>query len=558
MNEQNESRFYRDLLRAYFDSANDAIFVLCDEMKFLACNRIMQEWIGRGEDELTRHNARIPITQLLSDPGSAEVFRAHFPAALAGEHPRFELLLTAPGTSDRWVEMNLNRVAVEAGDMVMAVARDITERRIQEQRVRYNATHDALTGLPNRSYFIDGLTRAMKSSAQGALLVFDLNRLRDVNERLGHTVGDMLLRTAAERLMAVAADSPHARVGSNEFTLWLPVATEEMALAFADRLRRRMVEPVGGQWGGYQIEVATGIALYPQHAQNADLLLRSAEIAMYKAKSSRIPAALFDPDESRRNVRRLRLANDLKHAIEAGEIDVHYQPMVALREPLRFRVEALARWRHPEFGHVPPDEFIPLSEHTGSIHSLTQFVLARAMADCAPLVGSGQIVSISVNLSPVCLVESALPEMVSGLKTEYGLPARSLVFEITETAIMADPQRSRVTLEALHRQGVDLAVDDFGTGHASFAKLRQFPVSEVKIDRSFVVNMQGDPGDAAIVRAALQLASTFGCRAVAEGIETIEVRDLLVEYGCDYGQGFFIARPMPFAGLMAWLRDHKP
>jgi diguanylate cyclase (GGDEF)-like protein len=456
----------------------------------------------------------------------------------------------------RWVEMSLNKVAIEAGDMVIAVARDVTERKRNEERVRYHATHDALTTLSNRRAFQEQLAaRLAGADRRGALLVFDIDRFREMNESLGHATGDDVLRATATRLTALvaAAGGPApARVGSNEFALWLPGAGPAEAQAFTAQLQARLAEPLGGVLGHLGVDVSAGVALHPEHAADAEALLRCAEVAMYHARSRRLRTVLYDPREDR-PAGRLRLIGNLRHAIEHRQVTARYQPIVHLAEPRRVRVEALACWQDAEHGNVLPAEFVALAEHTGMIRALTQCVAERALAECAPLIRAGAIESVSINLSALSLTDPAMPQQWHDWLRAYDLPPSAVTLEVTESAIMEDPAGAGRMLSGLRALGIRIAIDDFGTGHSSLAKLRQLPVAELKIDRAFVRELHRNEGDAAIVRAAIQLAHAFGCQVVAEGVEDHASLNMLRELGCDFGQGYAISRPMAHAELTGWL-----
>ncbi|WP_297528162.1 putative bifunctional diguanylate cyclase/phosphodiesterase [Thiohalobacter sp.] len=546
-----DSDFYAELLRAYLDSANDAIFVLCDELKFLACNRLMQQWLGRDEAELTRHNRRRPITELLGDRQAAELFRSAVKAVFASGAPRrFECRIRPHRGGERWVEFNVTRVDVESGDMVMVVARDVSERRAHLARIEQQATHDALTGLPNRVYLNRYLTRQAESPH--ALLVIDLDRFKEINAAYGHAAGDELLRILTTRLeAAVDAAGWTARVGGDEFVVVLPGQTPEQAWVTADRLRHVLAEPAQiGIWR-VRVEVTLGLACSPQHGSLRQLLVR-AESALYHARGEHAPAAMYEGAWHRDAVRQVKLLTALHEGLAAGEIEPFYQPILPMREAAAPRVEALARWRHPSRGLVSPEAFIGLAEQSGLIWPLTRRVLECALSQCAPLLRDGRIASLSLNLSPRCLIET-LPESLDAALTLHGLPPSALILELTESAAMAHSPREARVLDTLAQMGVRLAIDDFGTGHSSLIKLKQLPLSELKIDRSFVHDCTRNPEDAVIVETSVRLAHSLALDVVAEGIEDADTWACLRELGCDFGQGFLMAEPMPLAALEDWL-----
>jgi EAL domain-containing protein (putative c-di-GMP-specific phosphodiesterase class I) len=302
-----------------------------------------------------------------------------------------------------------------------------------------------------------------------------------------------------------------------------------------------------------EVGASIGVALAPVHGNDAATLLQRADVAMYSAKEARSGFEVYDPDRDEYSPRRLMLAAELRHAIERGQLSIHYQPKADLRTNGITGVEALLRWHHPDYGFVPPDEFIPLAEHTGLIRPLTRWVLAASIAQCGTWQRRGLHLNVAVNLSVRALLDVGLPEEVEGLLREAAVPPTALTLEITESSIMADPARSIGVLNRLADLGIMLSIDDFGTGYSSLSYLKKLPVGEVKVDRSFVMNMSADPDDAVIVRSTIDLAGNLGLRVVAEGVEDQATWDQLTLLGCDAAQGYFLGRPMPVLQLDRWL-----
>jgi diguanylate cyclase (GGDEF)-like protein len=424
----------------------------------------------------------------------------------------------------------------------------------------YQASHDALTGLPNRTLFTECTTRALGDAARDeaglAVLLLDLDRFKEVNDTLGHQYGDELLRQVAARTTgALRAGDVIARLSGDEFAVLLPGASEADAAALAARLQGELHRSFALDDVGVDVEVSIGIAVAPQHATDTDALLRCADIAMYAAKDSKTGATLYRPNMHIEDGNRLLLLGDLRRALDVtDQLTLHYQPKIRLGDGRPSGAEALVRWTHPERGPIPPAEFIPVAETTGLITRLTLYVLRLAVAQARAWLDDGLVVPIAVNLSPRCLLDPDLVGHVTRLLEEHDLPADLLRLEVTETAVMANPALATEILIALHRLGVRLSIDDYGTGYSSMAYLKSLPVDELKVDRTFVMHMDDDPDDVVLVRGAIELGHNLGMSVVAEGVEGAAHVAALQELGCDVAQGYHFARPMPAADLTAWFR----
>src|SRR3954447_7036491 len=419
-------------------------------------------------------------------------------------------------------------------------------------RNRYQATHDALTGLANRVQLRDRMERALAASAAGgdpvAVLLIDLDRFKEINDSLGHSYGDALLRQVGPRLRSILREQDTvARLGGDEFAVLLPaVDGAAEARTVAERLREALHRRFDVEGVALDVEVSVGIAISPMHGADAEELLRNADIAMYVAKDVKAGAVVFEPAEHVTAPSRLNVLGDLRRALDTdGELLLHYQPKFTLDGGQIEGLEALLRWRHPERGMVPPAGFIPVAEGTGIILRLTERVLGLALAQLRRWMDAGHPVPVAVNLSTRCLMDAGLPEMVATLLAQHGVPARLLRLEVTESAVMGDATRCLDVLQRLHDLGVRLSIDDFGTGYSSMAYLWQLPVDELKIDRSFVMGMTGTSQDAVLVRTAIDLGHNLGLTVVAEGVEGAEHVVALQDLGCDIAQGFHFARPMP-------------
>jgi diguanylate cyclase (GGDEF)-like protein len=425
----------------------------------------------------------------------------------------------------------------------------------------HQANHDALTGLPNRKYMLEALDRALGEAGPGqhvGLFLLDLDRFKEVNDTLGHQTGDHLLEHVAERIRgALRPEDLVARLGGDEFAVLLPsVPDSAAATEVAVRIQSALAEPFRFEGVLLELEASVGIALFPDHGADVQQLQRSADVAMYLAKEERSGIEVYSADKDRNSTTRLGLLGSLRQGIDGGQLELHYQPKVALSSGAVVGVEALVRWRHPHRGLIFPDEFVPLAEHSGLMHRLTAFVVDTALEQAAGWWAVGLEIPVAVNVSARDLHASALAETIVNGLARHGLPAAALRLELTERVLMSDPSRVGEVLASMERIGVRLSLDDFGTGYSSLVLLQRLPVSEIKIDRSFVKRLTSTPDDAKIVRSIIDLAHALGIEAVAEGVETEDVWDLLQVLGCDSAQGWYVSRPLPAERATQWLLRH--
>jgi diguanylate cyclase (GGDEF)-like protein len=439
---------------------------------------------------------------------------------------------------------------------------EIAAREAAELAIRHLAYHDPLTGLANRVRILQEIGRSFDASSSResrfAILVVDIDGFREFNHALGQTNGDLLLRQVAGRLVEAAGkESPLvARLGGDEFAIVIPgVDGEDDARARATRILDRL-EP-SFDLGGLPVEVtaSAGISLCPDHGQDGALLLRHAEVAMCWAKGSRGIVSVYRTSDDPFQPKRLALISGLRAGLRANELVLHFQPKIDLSTGKTVGAEALVRWNHPQQGFLAPALFISLAEQTGQIQALSDWLLREAISQYASWQREGINLSLAMNLSPRNLQSEQLADRVEALLDERGIKRPNLTFEITESAILQDPIRARTNLDRLARLGIEVAVDDFGTGYSSLSNLKLLPVHELKIDKSFVIEMAHDTNDAAIVRSTIDLAHNLGLKVTAEGVETEAVCDRLVGLGCDMAQGFFLARPMPASNLRHWIRE---
>lgn len=417
-------------------------------------------------------------------------------------------------------------------------------------RITHQAFHDELTGLPNRALFHDRvnqtLAMARRYGGSVAVMLLDLDRFKDLNDTLGHQSGDRLLQeVGADLTQALRESDTVARLGGDEFALLVPApGSPDDALAVAERALRGIRRP--RQVSGVEVDVdaSIGIALYPEHGQDVETLLRQADIAMYVSKESGAPT-LFAPDHDHHSAEQLALVAQLRRAINRREITVYYQPQADFRTGTVRSVEALVRWQHPERGLLPPDVFIPLAEHTGMIRALTSHVLDTALEQHKSWRENGLDLGVAVNITGRDLLDLRFAEEVESLLSKWAVEPSRLELEITENTVFADPSRAREVLCALSGLGIRLAIDDFGSGNSSLGYLKRLPIDVLKIDKSFVLGMDASDDDAIIVQSTIDLGHNLGLKVIAEGVETQAAWGQLQRLGCDIAQGYFLSRPVP-------------
>ncbi len=431
----------------------------------------------------------------------------------------------------------------------------------REARITELAYRDQLTGLPNRTLFHDRLEQASKVATRAgqnfALLIINLDRFNEVNVILGHHIGDLLLREISSRMATVLTrDSDTlARLGGDEFAVLLPDCDTQCAMVIVRKILDALDQQILLEGQEVIATGSIGIAIYPEHGNEINTLLRHADIAMNEAKHDNSGYALFDLNYVEQNQQHLSLLAELRHAIERNEFVLYYQPKVGFATGTIGHVEALVRWIHPERGRIPPDQFIPYAENTGYVRTITRWVIEEALRQRMQWEKMKMPLTISVNISARDLMNSDLPKLFGELMDKYGASPHWLCLEITESAIMGDPKRALGILEELHNMGFSLSVDDFGTGYSSLAYLKKLPVSELKIDQSFVFHMADDKDDATIVRSTIDLGHNMGLVVVAEGIENKATWDMLNDMGCDLAQGYYISKPMDADALLKWFEQ---
>jgi diguanylate cyclase (GGDEF)-like protein/PAS domain S-box-containing protein len=473
-----------------------------------------------------------------------------------GQRPSFEVAVRhRDGSTVHLEAVGDNLLATPAVGGLVLTLRDVTERRTMEDELRHQAFHDALTGLPNRALFDDRLAQALRRRRRAdggvAVVLVDLDDFKAVNDSLGHAAGDELLIECARRFdMMVRGSDTAARLGGDEFAVLLEDNdAETAALEIAARLRDVLGAPVTLEGRTVHVEASIGIAVVSSTAVTPADVVRNADIAMYKAKENGgADLVVFRPEMLHAARERLDLREDLRHALERGELTLHYQPVVGLGDRGVTCLEALLRWSHPEHGDISPARFIPVAEESGLIVGLGEWVLERACQDLGALRALIPGVRVAVNVSAVQLREPGFPDRVAAILDAFDTAARDLVIELTES-VFADDEGVADTLRRLRALGLALSVDDFGTGYSSLSYLRRLEVDSVKIDRSFVAGLGDEPRDAALVRSIIELGHALGLTMVAEGVEQADQEEFLREAGCDLAQGWLFGRPAPLPAI---------
>ncbi len=500
-------------------------------------------------------------------PEDRETVRLAWEEALRGNKVEVESRVQAPGEQTRWFRRVFHPFLDSAGNVVRidGLMDDTTEAKEIIERLQFLATTDNLTALPNRSLLYDRLNQAIavakrEQNTQVVLMLMDLNHFKEINDTLGHLAGDEVLRQVAQRLRNVLRESDTlARLGGDEFAVLLSdaPAAEAAAKKVAKNILDCFVEPFWFQKNELYLGVGIGISVFPDHGDDAGVLMSRADVAMYAAKHTDAGFLFYDPKTDPHTQERLQLSSDLRHALERNEFVLYYQPQINIRSGGITGVEALIRWNHPEHGMIFPDQFIPFAENTGLINPITEWVLRTAITQCKTWQTAGMELRIAVNATARSFQDPLLVDKLESLLSGDGirlLPER-IEIEITENILMEDIEHGAKAIGRLRNLGVSVAIDDFGTGYSSLAYLKKLPIHTLKIDKSFVMNMTEDDNDAVIVRSTIDLAHNLGYLVVAEGVETRDALDLLAVLGCDLAQGYHISHPLPADELILWIKN---
>ena len=543
-------------MRSVLDNVSDGLATIDQTGIIESANPAVARLFGYSEQELKGESASILIATT-----HRAAFDNYLQRRLAMDIPvsgAHETMGKRKNGSLFPLEFVVSSMQVGPRHLFIATLRDISERKAHTDALEYQALHDALTGLPNRSLFGDRLRQALLAARRNqkmfGVLLLDLDRFKDINDALGHDRGDSLLQEVTARLRGVLrATDTVARLGGDEFAVLTTDARHpEDVTATAKKILASLEGPFAIDDQIVETGASIGIAMYPVHGDDPSTLLRRADVAMYVAKRSGGGFALYQPEQEAQSLRRSGLAGELRRSIPQGELVLHYQPEVTLATGAVSVVEALIRWNHPREGLMPPDRFIPMAEETGIIHPLTAWVIDSALEQLCKWLAEGIDVSVSINVSPRNIEDHSLEEMVARALGDFKVEPSRLTLEITEGVAMA--AAAAKALRRLHEIGVRIALDDFGTGYSSLLYLMRLPLNEIKIDRSFVSALASDPDSGAIVRSAVGLGHNLGLRVVAEGLQDRMAEAVLVEAGCDAAQGFLVGRPVEEPEITARLR----
>ncbi len=479
--------------------------------------------------------------------------------------PVLWLLDTLPFVFLFWGQHVGSIMAYEASAMIIDQTDELrSQRAFLEQQVMHETTHDNLTELPNRVLLHDRLEQAINTAIQRksdiGLVILDLDRFKEVNDTLGHFAGDRLLKKVALRLTGVVKKSDTlSRMGGDEFAILLTRVDDTKILqGFLKGITKAMALPFTLEGMPLDVQASMGVAICPEHGRDADTLIQRAEVAMYAAKQQKSGHVIYSSKLDHYSPRRLTLMGELRRALQEEELILYYQPKVDLKRKKVEKAEALIRWQHPKHGLLGPAEFIDLAERTGLIKDVTKWALNESIKQMLLWQEKGLSMSLAVNVSPACLLSSELPEIITGILGSHNLGDSGLTIEITETSIIKDPDLAYEILNRLKDLGADISIDDFGTGYSSLAHLKKLPVSEMKIDKSFVVDMLDNEDDEIIVKSIIDLAHNLGLIVVAEGVETKEVVRRLQELNCDVLQGYYFSKPLPANQFEAWYASFSP
>ncbi|MBI5431021.1 MAG: EAL domain-containing protein [Nitrosomonadales bacterium] len=554
------------LFEKVFANANEAILISDANNNILAVNPAFTEVTGYTPEEAIGKNPRIFASGLMD-----EDFYRNMWLALKTDGKWQGEVVDRRKDGEIYAEwLSISTLRDSAGKLThyIALMSDISERKAAEERMAYLAQHDVLTGLPNRMVFQDrvqqAITYAGRQQTKVALLFMDLDRFKNVNDTLGHHVGDLLLQEVAQRILqCVRSSDTVSRQGGDEFVIMLPNLDD---LGDIVQVVNKLIENVATPYelAGYTMHVTTsvGVSIYPQDGHDSETLLRNADTAMYQAKDAGRNRYRFFTQEMNNSIaKRVRLENMLRNALKNNELLLHYQPKVDLRSGEIVAVEALVRWQHPDDGLISPADFIPIAEETGMIVPLGEWVINEACRQTREWREMGlRDIVMAVNLSPLQFLARDLMWVIFAALTRNGLPGSALEFEITESAMMANPEKTTAMLQSMHELGARISIDDFGTGYSSLAHLKKFPIDVLKIDQSFVRDLSVDNDDAAIVKAVIGMAQSLSLNVIAEGVETTEQLRFLEELDCDEMQGYYFSKPLPadeFRKLMVSGRNLK-
>ncbi len=553
--------------RSLFELSPDPAWIIVDR-RFVECNEAAARMLGYPDksEVLFVHPSKLSPKRQPDGEASAEKANRMIEIALEHGLHRFEWMHTRADGSDFWAEVTLSAITIQEQAAIYCTWRDISERKVAERKIEFLAYHDSLTGLPNRLLLQDRFEHAMAYAARAgtrlALLFLDLDNFKNINDSLGHAIGDALLREVASRLAECVRETDTiSRQGGDEFLVILPdLPDADAAAPVLAKIMDRLQEPFHADGNELSTSVSMGVAIFPEDGGDFESLLKKADMAMYRAKGAgRNAYRFFDETMNVEAVEHLTMRNGLRRALERNEFVLHYQPQIELAGGTVIGAEALIRWHHPELGLVAPGRFIPVAEESGLIVPIGAWVLQEACRQAMDWRRAGlPELAIAVNLSAVQFKRADVEQTVIDALQASGLDPAFLELELTESILIQDVDNVLAAVKRLKLLGVKLSIDDFGTGYSSLSYLKRFAIDRLKIDQSFVRDLAKDEDDAAIVRAIIQMARSLNLKTVAEGVEDIDILRRLRLLHCDEAQGYYIARPMPADAFAAYLAAHVP
>lgn len=556
-----------ELYRSLIDAMEEGVVLQDENAKIITFNKSAERILGLSADELTSRTSFDPEWRSIHEDGSPFPGESHpVPVTLRTGEPQSDVIMGIhrPDGELIWISINVQPIFKEGRSTpsrVVATMHDITEQKAAQDHIERLAHFDHLTGLPNRTLLRDrfkfALSMAHRRSEMLALMFLDLDHFKDINDTLGHNVGDQVLVELAKRLKAaVREEDTVARQGGDEYIMILPATNVDGAGSVANKLNQVIAQPCQIEQHELTVTASIGIAMYPHDGKDLESLSKNADIAMYRAKRDGRNSFRFYTSEMQiHSARNLKLANELRNALTRNELHLHYQPQLSLRDEHIVGVEALLRWQHPEMGMIPPAEFIPIAESIGQIIPIGEWVLRTAASQLKLWMDNGlPPMMIAVNLSAVQFRQNDLPDLINNILAETELPHHFLELELTEAATMDNTNAAVRIMNKLNEYGIHMSIDDFGTGYSSLAYLKQFNVFKLKIDRSFVRDIISDPGDKAIVSAIINMANSLDIKTTAEGVETSEQLDFLRSQGCIEAQGYYLCKPLPADQLEEFVR----
>ncbi|MDZ4098986.1 MAG: EAL domain-containing protein, partial [Methylophilaceae bacterium] len=555
---ESESKFH-----LLFDQSLDGLLII-DRHEIIECNAAALNMMGCSAEHIIHAPAWSfsPATQP-DGIASEEKMLEMLDIAQSQGRRRFEWMYRRMNGDDFPTEVTMVTINLNGKQVFYTTWRDISEQKNAEARIRHLAQYDALTSLPNRTLLTDRVNQAINIAERNhkkiSLMFFDLDRFKNVNDILGHGVGDELLIQVAKRLQGVIREQDSvSRIGGDEFVLMLPDTNADGAVRVAEKVMHVVSEAYHIDPHEISITTSIGIAVYPDDGQDFEALLKCADIAMYRAKQAgRNSYQFFTAKMQEDSVRIMQLSSALRHAIGLGQLSLNYQPQVSLKDNAIIGVEALLRWHHPEFGWVSPGEFIPVAEDSGEILEIGEWVLRQAINQLKQWQDQGiPLMNIAVNLSAVQFRHPHLPDLVEAILDDEGLSPNCLELELTESISMDDPLAVIAMMDKLSKLGIKMSIDDFGTGYSSLSYLKRFKVSKLKIDQSFVRDIMSDTDDRAIVKTIVALSRSLGIKTIAEGVETAEQMEFLKKSKCDEIQGYYFSKPLNAEDFVAFYKKH--